>query len=251
MTTSAKCSPPARRSRSRRSSTGGSSAAIACRAILASSSGDAVHEHVDVPAREPARRGDDEAGDEERRDRVASREAGRRGDEAGENGEGAGEVAPEVERVGEQRLASVEARPAQRHNVREASMARTSPIAANVHHVGSTSNSTTPASRRTAATAIPTLARMRKPASASAARFWALACPYGWPRSAGRTATETAKNVSSAAARSVPECAASASSPRLELASPATSLIATRRHAAPTETSAVRRCGDMARKATA
>ena len=34
-------------------------------------------------------------------------------------------------------------------------------------------------------------------------------------------------------------------SPRLPLASPATSLIAISRHAAPTETSAVRRCGDM------
>ena len=97
-----------------------------------------------------------------------------------------------------------------------------------------------------AAIAIPTLARMRNPASASAARFWALACPYGWPRSAGRTATDTAKNVSRAAARSVPECAASASSPRLELASPTTSLTTTRRHAAPTETSAVRRCGSIA-----
>ena len=86
---------------------------------------------------------------------------------------------------------------------------------------------------------------MRNPASARAARFCALPWPNGWPRSAGRTATETAKNVRSAAARSVPECAASASSPRLELAIPAMSLIAIRRHAAPTETSAVRRCGDM------
>ena len=95
---------------------------------------------------------------------------------------------------------------------------------------------------------MPMLTRMRKPASASAARFCAFPWPYGCPRSAGRTATETAKNVSSAAARSVPECAASASRPRLELAIPATSLIATRRHAAPTETSAVRRCGDMRRR---
>ena len=86
---------------------------------------------------------------------------------------------------------------------------------------------------------------MRIVASPSAARFWAFACPNGWPRSAGRTATETAKNVSSAAARSVPECAASASSPRLPLAIPATSLIAMSTQAAPTETSAMRRCGDM------
>ena len=95
---------------------------------------------------------------------------------------------------------------------------------------------------------MPMLTRMRKPDSASAARFCAFPWPYGCPRSAGRTATDTAKNVNSAAARSVPECAASARRPRLELAIPATSLIATRRHAAPTETSAVRRCGDMRRR---
>src|SRR5262245_39603555 len=125
-------------------------------------------------------------------------------------------------------------------------MTSTSPIAANVHQVGSTSNSTTSASRRIARTAIAMLTATRKPASASAARFCAFAWPYGWPRSAGRTATETAKRVRSAAARSVPECAASAKRPRLELPRPAASLIATRRQAAPTETSAVRRCGLIA-----
>ena len=53
-----------------------------------------VHEHVHVSAREPDGGGDDESGDEERRDRVACLEAGRHGDQAGENGEGAGEVVP-------------------------------------------------------------------------------------------------------------------------------------------------------------
>ena len=74
-----------------------------------------VHEHVDVPAREPECGGDHEAGDEERRDRVAGLEAGRRGDQAGENGERAGEVAPEVERVGEERVAAIQTRSAERH----------------------------------------------------------------------------------------------------------------------------------------
>ena len=125
--------------------------------------------------------------------------------------------------------------------------ASTSAIAVKVQNVGSTSKSTTPASRKIAVTVMSTLTATRKAASASAARFCAFPCPYGCPRSAGRTATETAKNVSSAAARSVPECAASARRPRLELASPAASLIAMRRQAAPTETRAVRRCGDMRR----
>jgi hypothetical protein len=130
-------------------------------------------------------------------------------------------------------------------SVREPSMTSTSTIARNVHQVGSTARLTTPRSRRTARAAITALTAIRNPASASAARFCAFPCPYGCPRSAGLTATETAKNVRSAAARSVPECAASASRPRLELARPAASLIAIRRHAAPTDTSAVRRCGDM------
>ena len=130
--------------------------------------------------------------------------------------------------------------------VRDASITITRAIAANVQTVGSTANSTSPARRATAKAPIARLTAMRKPASASAARFWAFACPKGCPRSAGFTATETAKNVTSAAARSVPECAASARSPRLPLASPATSLIAISAQAAPTDTSAVRRCGDMA-----
>ena len=56
--------------------------------------------------------------------------------------------------------------------------------------------------------------------SASAERCSALPCPYWCPVSAGRAATPTAKNVSSAAIRSVPECAASESRPRLCVARP-------------------------------
>ena len=61
--------------------------------------------------------------------------------------------------------------------------------------------------------------------------------------SAGRTATPTAKNVSSAATRSVPECTASDTSPRLPLARPVDSFSPISAQAAPTETSAVRRWG--------
>src|SRR5260370_26104264 len=61
--------------------------------------------------------------------------------------------------------------------------------------------------------------------------------------SACRAATPTAKNVSSAATRSVPECAASERSPRLCVARPVPSFSPMRATATSTETSAVRRCG--------
>ena len=97
----------------------------------------AIHEDVHVATGEPQRRDDDEAGDEERGDRVAGGEAERRGDEAGEHRERAGEVAPEVECVGEERVRAVAPRASSaRPTVRDASIASTSAIAANVHHVG-------------------------------------------------------------------------------------------------------------------
>src|SRR5581483_3706900 len=64
-----------------------------------------------------------------------------------------------------------------------------------------------------------------------------------WPTSAGRAATPTAKNVRSAATRSVPECAASESRARLWVAMPVPSFRAISATAATTETSAVLRCG--------
>src|SRR5262249_37429323 len=87
------------------------------------------------------------------------------------------------------------------------------------------------------------LARTRIEASASALRCSAFPCPYWCETSAGRTATPTAKNVSSAAIRSVPECAASETRPRLCEARPAPSFSAISATAAPIEIRAVRRCG--------
>ena len=100
-------------------------------------------------------------------------------------------------------------------------------------------------SRKTELAAITSAATTRIAASASAARFSAFPCPYGWPTSGGRPATPIAKKVRRAATRSVPEWAASESSPRLPEWIPATSLSAMRTSAANTETSAVRRWGDM------
>src|SRR6185312_7922357 len=87
------------------------------------------------------------------------------------------------------------------------------------------------------------LARTRIAPSPSAARCSAFPWPYWWPGSAGRAATPTAKNVSSAAMRSVPECAASERRPRLWVARPVPSFSPISATAATTETSAVRLCG--------
>src|SRR5581483_8516284 len=77
----------------------------------------------------------------------------------------------------------------------------------------------------------------------SAARCSAFPWPYWCCSSAGRTATPTAKNVRSAATRSVPEWSASETSASEPLATPAASFSASSAQAAATETSAVRRWG--------
>jgi hypothetical protein len=89
--------------------------------------------------------------------------------------------------------------------------------------------------REIACQTMKTLATTRIAPSARAARCSAFPWPYWWPGSAGRTETPTAKNVSSAAMRSVPECAASEMSPRLWVARPVPSLSAIRASAATTD----------------
>ena len=128
--------------------------------------------------------------------------------------------------------------------MRETSIAITTPTAANTHQAASTSlpcRAGEPRDRASPATKMLTSARTL--ASASAARCSALPWPYWWPASAGWPATPIAKNVSSAATRSVPEWSASETRPRLPLARPTPSFSAISAIAAPTETSAVRRCG--------
>ena len=129
--------------------------------------------------------------------------------------------------------------------VRVRSMMSTTPITASAYHAACTWLGREPTSRAIDRSAITRLARTRIVASARAARCSALPCPYAWPVSAGRPATPTAKNVSSAATRSVPECTASEISPRLCVARPVASLSAISATAAATEMSAVRRCGLM------
>ena len=73
-----------------------------------------VHEHVDVAAEQAHGGRDDESRDEQRSDRVALGKAERGRREPGEHGERSGEVAPEVERVREQRVAAVATSGAQR-----------------------------------------------------------------------------------------------------------------------------------------
>ena len=129
--------------------------------------------------------------------------------------------------------------------VRERSIASTTATTRKSHHAVSTEWLVVPVSRVTASAATATLTSASTVASASAARCSAFPCPYWWPSSAGRPETPIAKNVSSAATRSVPECSASEMSPRLPLTRPAPSLSAASTAAAPIETSAVRRWGLM------
>ena len=63
----------------------------------------AVHEDLDRLAGEPRGRDEDERGDDERRDRVRPRLAGRDEDQAEQDGERAAEVGGEVQRVRRER----------------------------------------------------------------------------------------------------------------------------------------------------
>ena len=73
-----------------------------------------VHEHVDISSCQAHCGSDDQHRDEERRDRVAIREPCATASEPGEHCERSGEIAREVERVREQRVALVPARPSER-----------------------------------------------------------------------------------------------------------------------------------------
>ena len=74
-----------------------------------SSGGRLVHEHVDVPAEQASSGSDHERRDEQRGDRVARGKAERSRREPAEHGERPGQVAPEVERVREKRIAVIAA----------------------------------------------------------------------------------------------------------------------------------------------
>ncbi len=127
--------------------------------------------------------------------------------------------------------------------MRATSIAITTQITRSAYQRASTCECVRPARRAIACQTIAKLATTRIAPSPSAERCSALPCPYWCPVSAGRAATPTAKKVSSAAIRSVPECAASDSRPRLCVASPVPSFSPIRAVAASTERSAVRRCG--------
>ena len=128
---------------------------------------------------------------------------------------------------------------------REASTAITTASTVNAHQVTSMSWPPPSISRCTDANAMNSDTSIRNALSPSAARCSALPCPNWWSRSGGRTATWTANSVSSAATRSVPEWTASATNASEPVTRPVTSFTATRKIAAATLTSAVRRraCG--------
>jgi hypothetical protein len=77
--------------------------------------------------------------------------------------------------------------------------------------------------------------------SSRADRFSTFPCPYRCSASAGLSEYRTAKYVTTAATRSSPECAASASSPKLSVVRPTSSLPPVSTTAAPTDVSATHR----------
>src|SRR5207253_312590 len=89
--------------------------------------------------------------------------------------------------------------------------------ASSAYHSACTDVDVKPVRCETARQMMKTATSTRVAASASAARCSAFPCPYAWLGSAGRPATPTAKNVRSAATRSMPECAASELEGRMRL----------------------------------
>ncbi len=246
MTTSAKWRPAAWRIRRRRTSTGGSIRRDRVHRRLGRLGRRAVHEHVDVPAHQPDRGEEDETRDEQRRQRVAVRVAAARPPRARRG--------PRPSRAGRRRSgARSPAAPRFRSAGPSAARRLVRPASISDHD---REHEERPPRGVDVRLEDPGQARERERGDdearddedrrprASAARCSAFPWPYWCPGSAGRTATPTAKKVSSAATRSVPECSASETRPR-RAAREAGRELEQRpaRAAATTDTSAVRRCG--------
>src|SRR5579862_1074876 len=243
ITTSAKWRPAAWRIRSRRSSTGGSIAAIALRAASSASSG---ARSMSTPMLRRMRRA--AAARTSRATKSAAR-ASPLGWPARASSSPPSTASEPARSLAKWRAFEANATLWYSRAARcdalvlPTSTAITTPITSNDHHVACTGRGCVAVRRITAWVMMKTLATRRNAASASEARCSAFPCPYWWPVSAGRTATPTAKKVSIAATRSVPEWIASETSPRLCVTRPVTSLSAMSAQAATTEPSAVRRCG--------
>ena len=105
-------------------------------------------------------------------------------DQAGENGKRAREVAREMERVRQERIASVSARGPQRHGRPRGVDGDDQPTATKVHQADRPRTRARP-SAAARSDADPDAHEKRKPASPRAARCSAFACPYGWSRQPG------------------------------------------------------------------
>ena len=242
ITTSAKYRPAAWRIRSRRSSTGGSIAAIARRAVASSLAGTRSISTSTLRRISLTAADEHERRDEQRRDRVGVRVPGADEQQADEHRDRAGEIAREVERVRRERDAAVPARRTRRRDRprdvdhdHDADHRDRVPLRMHLAAGAGEPDDRAPDDRDAREHEDRALRERRE--------MLRLPVPVLVPGSAGRPATPTAKNVSSAAIRSVPECSASESRPRLPVARPVPSLSPISAAAASTEKSAVLRCG--------
>ena len=215
----------------------GTSAAIAARAASSAPAGARSISTSTFTRISRAAREQHEHGDEERRDRVAARIAGPREQQPDEHGDrarrGRSRNGARSRRARRCRCAATtrhETTRAARVDQRSRRRRRRTRTRRRARD-----GAWSAASRSIARTPIRMLAAARNAASASAARCSALPWPYWCVTSAGRPATPSARNVSSAATRSVPEWTASETSPRLWAASPTVSLSTTSAAAAPTD----------------
>ena len=154
ITTSANVRPAACRSRSRRSTTGGSRPTIAARAASRASAGARSIEHVDVSA-DQARGGERRRGRRRRAPRSSHPPGSRRARRRGRRAPRACAKRSEPKCNAFEESAALSYRRAARYetSVRERSIATTTASATNAHQAGSTSSVIHPASRATASAA--------------------------------------------------------------------------------------------------
>ena len=205
-----------------------------------------IHEHVDVASEQAHRSRDDESRDEERGHRVPSGKPERRRGQPGEHGKRPGEVAPEMERVREQRVAPVAPRGAQR----DRGTRRVDRDHESDRREGPPGRLDLELDRRrrgarSRAPAMTTLTRTRKAASASAARCCGLPVSPRVARVRRPHGDRDREEREQRGGEVGPRVRRLREEPEAPAREPCDELDRDQEAGGPTETSAVRRCGDM------